>query len=473
MKDNTYEFDQWLKSHNKSKNMMEKLERWLIPYPIFNAIGFANDGQPSQGEVLIDGNTYHYAITYDYLSNGHDVYDVVLTTAQLKNPWHNLLMGYNKFKLVFLHDKIKTIYTIDKGYFESIIEMLENNDMAGLYANRSAYTNHVMSHYILLRLIEKHLPEMQLMVGVRTQEGDLATLTAASTDRSRWIMYAFGKREALELARHYDGECQDLTVVYFYNQNFQTDGNTVGYDSGCTHVVSARSFLFSLTEDAVERMMTERRMLMLAAILHKENVEWHFNRVESVVTNIPYQGKKMAEQKQNTKEKRNKKKATDGKPWWERIPLTLLEDALNVIAEEPHTHTEVFHFLCAANLVNAYMNQCNRSHSFSDKQITRMFQAKRQIFKQLLTLVLAYRNDINISMSPLPALLVSIKIEKQTFQFSFRGMDSDTIERFWTTGMDRRGKFDGFFLQPVATALYQYSYLQRWQSLQSVNQYDK
>ena len=449
--------------------MMEKLERWLVPYPIFNAIGFVNDGKPSQGEVLVNGNTYHYAITYDYLSNGHDVYDVVLTTARIENPWHNLLMGYNKFKLVFLHDKIKTIYTIDKGYFESIIEMLENNDAAGLYANRSAYTNHVMSHYILLRLIEKHLPEMQLLVGVRTQDGDLATLTAASPDRSRWIMYAFGKREALELARHYDGECQDLTVVYFYNQNFQTDGNTVGYDSGCTHVVSARSFLMSLTEDAVERMVTERRMLMLAAILHKENVEWHFSRVENVVTHIPYQGKKIAEQKRNTKEKSNKKKATDVKPWWERIPLTLLEDGLNVIAEEPRTHADVFHFLCAANLVNAYMNQCNRSNSFSDKQVTRMFQAKKQIFKQLLTLSLAHRSDVDISMSLLPALLVSIKVEKQSFQFSFRGMDSNIIKRFRDTGMDSRGKYEGYHLQSVATALYQYSYLLRWQSLQSVN----
>ncbi len=471
MKDNSYEFNQWLKSHNKSKNMMEKLERWLIPYPVFNAIGFVNDGNPSQGDVTVDGNTYHYAITYDYLSNGHDVYDVVLTASQIENPWHNLLMGYNKFKLVYLHDKIKTIYTIDKGFFESVIGMLENNNAAGLYANRSAYTNHVMSHYILLRLIEKHLPEMQLMVGIRTQEGDLVTLTAASPDRNRWIMYAFGKREALELAHHYDGECQDLTVVYFYNQNFQTDGNTVGYESGCTHVVSARSFLMSLTDNAAERMITERRMLMLAAILHRENVEWHFYRVKNVVRHIPYEGKKMAEQKRNAATKRDKKKkSSGGTPWWERIPLTLLEDALNVIADEPRTHAEVFHFLCAANLVNAYINQCNRSNSFSDKHITRMFQAKRQIFKRLLGLALAHRKDVDVSMSPLPALLVSIKVEKQDFQFSFRGMDSDTIKRFRDTGIDCRGKYAGYHLQSIATALYQYSYLLRWQSLSEQNQ---
>lgn len=465
MKDTTYEFDQWLKSHNKSKTTMEKLERRLVPYPIFNAIGFVNDGQAAQGEVEVEGNTYRYAITYDYLSNGHDVYDVTLAPAHIANPWQNLLMGYNKFKWVFLHDKVKTIYTIDKGFFEHVVEMFEANDAAGLYAVRSAYTNHVMSHYILLQLIEKHLPDMQTLVGCRTQEGDLVTLTAVSPDRSRWIMYAFGKRDALELARHYDGECKDLTVVYFYNQSFQTDGNTVGYDTGCTHVVSARSFLHTLTNDTEERLLTERRMLMLAAILHNENVEWHFDRVERVVAHIPYQGKRMAEQKKLAQANPKTKKKKNITPWWEQIPLTLMEDALNVITEAPRTHAEVLHFLCAANLVNAYVNRCNRSGAFSDKQVTRMFQAKRQIFAQLHTLAVAKRNDVSVSLSRLPALLVSIKVEQQTFQFSFRGMDADTFERFVSTGIDRRGQFDGYFLQPVATALYQYSYLLRWRSV--------
>ena len=470
MKTDTYEFDQWLKSHNKSKNMMEKLERWLVPFPIFNAIGFENNGQPASGTVTVDGNTYRYNITYDYLSNGHDVYDAVLAPAKLENPWHNLLLGYNKFKLVYLHDKVKTIYTIDQGFFASIINMLERNDAGGLYANRSAYTNHVMSHYILLRLIEKHLPEMQTLVSHRTQDGGLVTLTAATPDRSRWIMYAFGKREALSLANYYDGECKDLTMVYFYNQNFQIDGNTLGYDTGCTHVVSARSFLHALTSNTEEQILTERRMLMLASILHNENVEWHFNRVQNVVTRIPYEGTKLAEQKQKQKNrkamgKHKLKKVETVKHWWEHIPLTLLEDALNVITETPRTHAEVFHFLCAANLVNAYVNRCNKSNSFSDKQMTRMFQAKRQIFKQLHILAMSHRTDVTIAMSMMPALLVRIKVEKQSFQFSFRGMGSTTLNNLYSTGIDRRGDYDGYLLQPVATALYQYSYLLRWQSI--------
>ncbi len=301
MKTDTYEFDQWLKSHNKSKNMMEKLERRLVPFPIFNAIGFENNGQPASGEVTVDGNTQ-------------------------------------------------------------------------------------------------------------------------------------------------------------------------GYDSGSTRVVSARSFLHALTSDTEEQILTERRVLMLAAILHNENIEWHFNRVQNVVTHIPYEGTTMAVQKQKLKDKkaptkRKLKKAAAVKHWWEHIPLTLLEDALNVITETPRTHAEVFHFLCAANLVNAYVNRCNKSNSFSDKQINRMFQAKRQIFKQLVILAQSGRSDVTVTMSRLPALLVRIRVERQSFQFSFRGMDDKTLKELFALAIDRRGEFDGYLLQPVATALYQYSYLLRWQSV--------
>ena len=34
------------------------------------------------------------------------------------------------------------------------------------------------------------------------------------------------------------------------------------------------------------------------------------------------------------------------------------------------------------------------------------------------------------------------------------------------TGVSRNGHFEGYYLQPIATALYQYSYLLRWKGLQ-------
>ena len=44
-----------------------------------------------------------------------------------------------------------------------------------------------------------------------------------------------------------------------------------------------------------------------------------------------------------------------------------------------------------------------------------------------------------------------------------------TIDKLYATGIDRRGEFDGYLLQPVTTALYQYSYLLRWQSVGEVS----
>lgn len=41
-----YNFDEWLSGHAKRKTMMEKLERSLVPFDIFEAIGMVNDKQP-------------------------------------------------------------------------------------------------------------------------------------------------------------------------------------------------------------------------------------------------------------------------------------------------------------------------------------------------------------------------------------------------------------------------------------------
>ena len=98
-----FSYDEWLSGHAKRKTMMEKLERSLIPFEIFDAIGMRNDRQARSGEVTVGENTYHYDISYDYQCIGHDVYDATLTTIDLKDKWTNLLMGYNKFKVVMNH----------------------------------------------------------------------------------------------------------------------------------------------------------------------------------------------------------------------------------------------------------------------------------------------------------------------------------------------------------------------------------
>ena len=466
-----FNYDEWLSGHTKRKTMMQKLERSLVPFELFNAIGIKNDKQQRSGEIVVGENTYHYDISYDYKCIGHDVYDATLTGVDIKDKWTNQLMGYNKFKVVMDHPKIKTIYSDHEDYFQKIIEMFENNDMRALYQNRSVYINNLLARYILLRLLEKHRPDLQLLTTVDTPEEGKVFVLAVSSNRTEMIMYAFSKREAMEMANQFDGICRNLTVVYFFNQDFEYDGNIRSYESGCTKVISARSFYMELTDDTIERRVLERRMLMLVSILYNEHLEWHFDRIERVVATPPLYGKHMAEQKKKMKAIKNKaskarkKLESQGLPWWEKITRTLLEDALNVLSDKPTTHADIFHFLCAANIVNAYVNQCKQKRKFNDRQVQRMYQAKSQIFKCIVELVNQHNPNVQISISTLPAVLVNMTIEKRKFQISFRGMNNQVLEMLFNAGIDRHGKFDGYYLQPIATALYQYSYMLRWKGL--------
>ena len=298
---------------------------------MFESIGLKNDKQPKSGEIAINGNTYHYDISYDYECIGHDVYDAVLNVTQLDDKWHNLLMGYNKFKVVMDHHHVKTIYSDHEDYFQQVIDMFERDDYGALYANRSAYINNLLARYILLRLLEAYRPELQLLATVKTDEGENVSVLAADSNRNELLMHAFSKREALELAKHHDGICKNLTIVYFFNQDFEKDGNTIGYESGCTHVISARSFMLSLPMDTLEKRLIEKRMLTLVSLLYNDHLDWHFNRIERVAINPPLYGKTMKEQKKklkaakgknNKKAKKVKNQIHQGMPWYQRIPYS-------------------------------------------------------------------------------------------------------------------------------------------------------
>lgn len=306
---------------------------------------------------------------------------------------------------------------------------------------------------------------------VKTDEAERVSVLAADSNRNELYMYAFSKREALELAKHHDGICKNLTIVYFFNQDFEKDGNTIGYDSGCTHVVSARSFILSMPMGTLEKRLVEKRMLTLVSLLYNDHLDWHFDKIERVAINPPLYGKTIKEQKKalkaakgktSKKAKKVKKQVHQGMPWYQRIPRTLLEDALNVISDQPEKQMDIFHFLCAANMVNAYVNQCKQHGLYGPKQVMRMYQAKQQIFKCLLQLAEERNPNVRIAVSGLPAVLVNIRIERHDYQISFRGMTKEILDRFCKTGISQKGYFEGYYLQPIATALYMYSYMLRW-----------
>lgn len=462
-----YNYEQWLAGHSTSKTMMEKLERSLIPYELFAHIPICNDRSAIHGIIEHCGNRYTYTVIYSYECIGHEVYDAVIDAEEISDPWQNPLMGYNRFKVVMKGSRILTIYSDHEDYFQKVIDMFEHADISGLYENRSAYVNNVLARYILLRLIESHYPGIQLLAGIRTEDDGIIPVMAANANRTLLFMYAFSKSRAIEIARHYDGIARNLTVVYFINQDFEREGNNEEFDTGDTHVISIRQFYNSLPLNVIEKRQIERQILLLVSLLYNEPLKWQADKIERVALNPPKQNElrlRKAKRDKKGKQLTKHRSPIPENTWYHRIYRTLLEDALNVLHDTPVKHADIFHFLCAATMVNAYVNYCNRHGVCSQRQVSRMFRAKQQIANVLVHLVETHNPNLTISVDDRGAVYANIRVDKRAYQFSYRGIDSDHLCRLRQYHL-REGRYEGYSMQSIATALYQYSYLLRWKSL--------
>lgn len=458
MRDYTYE--KWLAGHATRKSMMEKLERSLIPYELFACIPLKNSKERISGTIEYRQNTYAYSWSYDYSKFSNDIFDVDIKPLHLKDQWNNFLLGYSRFKVVMHGEDIVTIYADKEDFFHKVIEMFERKDMVSLFTHRNAYVNNLLARYILLRLIDKHIPNMQMLTSIHTERYGNVLAMAANANRTNLILYAFRKQMAIEMAKRYDGLSRSLTVVYFLNQDFERVGNSASFISDKTQVVSIRSFYNTLKLSKAEIYNTERQILMLVSLLYDERLEWNIDRIENVAMNPP-----ITDMEKKNKNKLSTKRRSLSSPRGQIFYRTLLEDSLNVLEDTPRTHLDIFHSLCAANMVNAYINFCNRQGRFARNQLSRMFEAKQQMLRIILSLASRPNINVNISLENAPAVFVNIKINKLTYQFSFRGFNAHQMLKIRQAALPTDGKYNGGSLQAISTTLYQYSYLQRWACL--------
>ena len=464
---NEYNYETWLAGHASRKSMMQKLERSLIPFELFAMMPLKNGPVHTEGQLLCHYNRYNYAIKYDYEHFGKRIYDVNIECIDLNNSWDNPLMGYNRFKVVMDEDRIATIYA-KENFFREVIDAFEREDVDFLSEHRSEYVKNLLARYIMLRLMADHSPGQQLLTCVTSREGHKLTAISASANKSSVILYAFTKEEAIQTAHHYDGIAKNLIVVFSLNRNFNEHGNTISFETATTRVISIHQFCRTLALDMVERLYAERKILFLASFLYQQPLNWDVRRVEQVVSKPPFFGVKPRKYNEGRRKYRNRFYGKE--PWWSRPSSALLEDALNVIDIEPIELSDIFHFLCAATLVNAYVNRMNFIKSYPEEYIRRMFTAKQQIFDGLKSIARQKIHDVQVVMDKALAVMVNIRINGLQFQFSYRGASDQTIREFLNMHVPQNGRFTGHSLQAIATALYQYSHILRRERLKALSQ---
>lgn len=457
---NDYNYAEWLKTHAKKKTLMEKLERSLVPYPLFAQLDLVTMHEGDSAEVEYGENAYRCVLQTRSIVNGRDVLLFTLSKLRIASEWDDLLMGFADFKVILHEGRVVTIYPFQEQYFDQIMRLFEAEEYDALYKCRTLYMKNMLARYVLLRLIDAHMPQLRLLYSVRHQGAIVPVL--AGRESKEWIMYAFSKKEANELARQVHDKCRRLTVVYFINRNFENEYANHNFMAQGVQVVSIKQFYRSMRLTLPERVKVERQILFLIEMLYEQRLEWDADLLRKAILRAP--------------------RLDDKKFRWMEVPKVLVEDALGVLVEDYNNPRDIFHLLCAANLVNTYTNRYKDARKvalrkrgksaraekvFLHKRVHIMYHFKSQVMDTILRLLEMRSPHLKVMMAHVLGsrditVLANVKVEGRCYQFKFRGIHPDHLARFRQLGVSDRGTCDAVRLQPIAPALYLYAYQLKW-----------
>lgn len=256
-----------------------------------------------------------------------------------------------------------------------------------------------------------------------------------------------------------------MTVVYFINGNFEREDRNLNFLSLGARVVSIKQFYREMALSDADRQIMEKQIFFLIEMLYEKRFDWDERSIKrgiSVVYTL-----------------------SDRKVKWMEIPKILVEDALNVLVEDYNNPKDIFHLLCAANLINSYTNRYKSKEKMALKELRRyakvgrntkktldrrvhvMYSFKNQVMESILQLLKMRKKYIRVSLAHVfgeaeHTLLADVKVEGRIFQFKFRGIGSKYIQALHQLGVKDDGVYNTIRLQPIAPALYLYSYHLKW-----------
>ena len=96
-----------------------------------------------------------------------------------------------------------------------------------------------------------------------------------------------------------------------------------------------------------------------------------------------------------------------------------------------------------------------------------MYRFKNQVMESIISLLKMHSKHLKVSLTHVfgsieYTLLTTVRIEGHDYQFKFRGMHPNHIDRLHALGISDNGKYSMTRLQPIAPALYLYSYHLKW-----------
>lgn len=438
MKINNLTFDQWAKNHRSDHK--DKWYRELYPFHVFRLVDFDNDMLGKEQEIDFNRTSYYATIKkIELQENGRyrTTFNIATSPRSKTQRWKNRQWN-TTFQIVYEQDfSFITIYTKKNDPSEDFVEDFMKGSFTKIIENKSIPISELLLRTLILHVSEEnfiggthHTLFDHLVEGVREIEEHpqfkrkrLQFSPIYSIDRELWICYSFTEEKAHRLAFYNANQCHQLIVV-FCNPTYTRHHR-------CTYPGTKVVSLYELSElvSSQVRKKYERQIRFLQNHLNQEE-ELNSTSLLAEIQN-PLDNS------------------------YEILKSNLME-ALSIMKIRPRTEEDLFHSLCAFNLINAYLSNRSKNKTLitkGDKLFRNMYY-----FKTYITETLA--EWIKNAVLDIPIYLTNdlVIIEINGFQFSFRNIPlNSTLAEYLICSENEEIIWRGKKLQPIAPLLFNYS----------------
>lgn len=428
-------YSQWKQNHEETHK--DKIFRALYPYTIFQQISFDEKlvGQVQKFEFQF---SYYEAILnkIELQENGRYRTTLSIKTQHLTKSTKWKKRAWNeKFQIVYEKDyKFITAFTKNEDTSKDYLKRFFKGKFSKITDNKSLPISDLLLKALSLQIAENILGVGDfdkrydfLSPGVRSLKIPKSFNKGAkkvpciyplfSQGRETWVFCSFDEERAHRLAYFNCNQCKNLYIIYCnptYTRHFRCKHENV-------HVLSLFEFSYFNTKKLSNEYSEQIRFL-----------QNHLNAIEE------YPIEDLLDKIESPKQKD-----------YEIFKSELME-ALGIMKLFPTTSNELFLFLSAMNLLNAWINRSRKSNS-SEKLFRNMYFFKTYL-SDTITRILESKSLMGSSIF-IQDDLVMININE--FTFSFHNLPSNNIiDEFINSEQNIEIEWTGKRLQPISPLIF-------------------
>jgi len=429
-------FETWTLNHTPEHK--DRIFRELYPYKVFQLINFSKD-KLNQEQLIEFNRTIYFVeiLKMELQDNGRyrTTFELNTSPKSKTQGWKNRSWN-EKIQIVYTQTlDFITVFTKKEDSSKDYLKRFFSGSFDKITLNKSIPVSDLLFRTLVLNISEdlfgegKHYEEFSYTPsGIRDlpehpqfkrkKVNFFAPLY--SKGRDIWVCHSFNEEKAHRIGFYNGNQTHELYVV-FCNPTY-TRHHRCNYEN--VHIISLFEFVYRNSKKLYGNLDRQIRFL-----------QNHLNKQED------YSVDELLKQID-----------TPSGENYEIFKSELME-ALGIMKIKPQNEFDLFHYMSAMNLLNAWINR-NKGEKNKKEQLFRDMYYFKTYLKDVITNLI--ENDNYGAKIYLEKDLAMVEIKN--FQFSFHSIPiSDTMNKFMNSENNLEIKWSGKRLQPIASLIFRYA----------------